>query len=376
MKTPGIVQRHPELRWLASLIVLGALVALVVSWVSGVFRDDTALPTTSASELVSAVRAPHAGGYSGTVVTRIDLGLPSTLRSALAQALPIGGTLLDGSHTMRYWYGGPTRQRAAVVEQNAEQDVFRNGTSVLMWDTREHTVARAKVSNVPGLLPLGMTTPAALAPPQLAGGLLALLGPNSHTVLRSGDQVAHRSTYELVVTPGLPGSLVDSVHIQVDGAHSLPLGVQVFADGSSEPAVDVSFTTVRFAMPAGRNFSFTPPAGARILAGSPFGVLLAGSGELSTTGTGGRTVISYRPDPIERAVLTKLLGPSLQRVHGGWGSGQLFRSPLLTVLVTDPQRPGKSGKGAGPAGTKARTVEARVLAGAVEPTVLYRTVGG
>jgi hypothetical protein len=370
LNTPGIVQRHPELRWLASLAVLGAVGTLVVSAVSGVFRDERALPTTSATELVARVRTPHSGGYSGTVVTRIDLGLPETLRTALAEGLPVGGNLLDGSHTMRYWYGGATQQRCAVVEQNAEQDVFRNGETVLLWDTRQRTMQRGKVDSSAGPLPLAVATPAALAPPQLADRLLALVGGHSRTALRSGDRIADRSTYELVVTPATTGSLVDSVHIEVDGAHSVPLGVQVYTRGSHEPAIDVSFTTVRFAAPAARNFTFTPPDGTRASAVSPFG-LLAGASELSTTGSGWRSVAAYEPDPLERAVLTKLLGPSLRRVHGSWGTGQLFRSPLLTVLITDPQqaKKDKSGRAAG------RDVAARVLAGAVAPSVLYRTVG-
>ena len=52
------------------------------------------------------------------------------------------------------------------------------------------------------------------------------------------------------------------MHIAVDGATKVPLGVQVFARGRATPAVDVAFTRIRFARPGRRNFAFTPPPGA------------------------------------------------------------------------------------------------------------------
>jgi outer membrane lipoprotein-sorting protein len=355
LKTPGIVQRHPELRWVASLVVIAAVAAVVATSVSGAFHDTSTLTTTSAQELVAKVQDPHPHGYSGTVVTRIDLGLPGELRSALATTVPVGGALLNGSHTMRYWYGGSDRQRVAVVGPTAEQDVFRNGTHVLLWDTATHSAQRSTVPEASGPLPLSLAAPAALSPPQLADRLLDLAGPDTDTTLRSGDRVADRSTYELVLTPTVTGSRIGSVHIEVDGAHSVPLAVQVYPSGSSRPALDVAFTTVSFAAPAERNFSFTPPDGATVGRASPMGSLFSGAtGSGSVTGSGWLSVASYPSDRLENAVIAKLFGAELRPVRGTWGSGRLFTSPMLSLLVGD---------------------KGRVAFGAVDPALLYKALG-
>jgi hypothetical protein len=287
-------------------------------------------------------------------VTHIDLDLPDAVRSLLAAALPVGGALLDGTHTMRYWYGGPGRERVAVVGPTAEQDVFRNGRDLLFWDTETRTAQRSIVSD-PNLqaLPLTVAAPAAMTPPQLAARVLELTGEATDTTLRSGERVADRDTYELVLRPDAAGSRIESVHIEIDGRESVPLGVQVFAVGADAPAVDASFTNVSFTAPAARNFSFRPPAGAENPAGAAFGPFARALQEVSSTGSGWLRTASYRPVPGGPAIAS-VLGEHLRKVSGRWGSGRLLQSPLLSVLVTD---------------------RGRLLVGAVQPAVLYRAAG-
>lgn len=347
------MQRHPELRWLASIILIVAVGAAVATSVSGVFRDKSALPATNPDQLVSQVTAPHLGGYSGTIVTRMDLGLPRPVRAALAEAVPIGGLLLQGSHTMRYWYGGTQQQRVAVVEQNAEQDVFRNGSNLLTWDTATRTVEHDTVADGSlGALPLTQAPPAALTPPQLAARMLKLAGDTSDTVLRSGDPVADRPTYELVVRPDTETSTIGEVHIDIDGTHAVPLAVRVYARGADEPAVDVSFTSISFTPPAPRNFTFTAPAGSRSRAS--LGLLSDALDDVALKGSGWETVAAYPASRAQGALLERLFGDAMVPVRGSWGSGRLFQSPVLSVLVT---------------------AKGPVLAGAVTPTVLYDAVG-
>lgn len=353
MRTPGIVQRHPELRWLVSVVLIVAVVAAIATSVSGVFRNDSALPATSPGQLVSQVRAPRITGYSGTVVSHIDLGLPASVLTALSDAVPVGGALLHGSHTMRYWYGGEDRQRVAVVGQSAEQDVFRNGTQLLLWDTSTRIAQRSTISKDSGALPLALATPAALTPPQLASRILDLAGDSTDTTLRSGDPVAHRSTYELVVRPESPASRIDSVHIEIDGLESVPLGVQIYARGAVEPAVDVSFTDVNFTEPASQNFSFTPPVGSDVRSTAVLGPLASMLSEVSVIESGWLSIGSYSSGAALNELIDKMLGGSAQKVKGSWGAGRLLQSPLLCVLVTD---------------------KGRIVAGPVAPSVLYRSL--
>lgn len=345
-KSPGLVRRHPELRWLASAGLIIAVIAAVSTSLSGAFRDSPTLRATGPDQLVSQVEKPHVGGYVGTILAKVDLNLPRGVALALAQEVPVGGALLDGSHTMRYWYGDEDRQRVAIVEQNAEQDVFRSGDRVLTWDTSTRTFERHVLASDTGSLPLA-NTPAALTPPQLAQRILSAAGSSS-TTLRSGDDVAGRSTYELVVEPTSGRSLIGSVHVLIDGEHSVPLAVQVYPRGSSEAAIDVAFTSISFAPPEPRNFTFTPPAGARSTAATSLS-----SAEFDTVGSGWLTVARYRTSRPIAGGLSALFGPAMLPVKGKWGSGRVYSSGALSVLIT-------------------RT--GQILVGAVDPDVLYQAV--
>lgn len=353
VRTPGIVRRHPELRWLASVAVIALLVVVTTTSVSGLFRNNYALPATNPDQLVAQVRAAGTTAYSGAIVAHVDLDLPASLTSALSDAAPVGGTLLHGVHTLRYWYGGAGRQRVAVVGPNAEQDVFRKGTQLLLWDTGSHTGERATLSkSQSGVLPLTLAPAAALTPPQLARRILDVTGQAGDTTLRSGDRIADRSTYELVVRPEPSASRIDSVHIEVDGLESVPLGVQIYARGAGAPAVDVSFTTVNFTEPSAQNFSFTPPAGSAVRSDTP-DPLSSVLGDVAFVGAGWLGVGSYRSTAASAALVDGLLGDGARKVKGAWGTGRLLESPLLCVLVAD---------------------HGQVVAGSVDPSVLYTAV--
>ena len=358
VKTPGIVRRHPELRWLASVLLIVAGTAAVVTSVNGTFRDDPSLPATSPEQLVAKVRVPHVAGYSGTFVTHIAMSLPTTMLNALTDAVPVGGSLLHGSHTVRYWYGGIDRQRAAVVGLSDEQDVFRNGSDLLLWDTRTHTAQRSTLADTDSAtLPLSVATPAALTPPQLAGRILELAGDDTDTTLRSGGLVADRQTYELVIHPDAAESRIAEIDIQIDGLQLVPLGVQIIARGTdpSRPAVDVSFNSITFAQPAAQNFAFTPPHDATLSTGAPLGQLSGLVDKLRLVGSSWLSTASLTTTPAAAKLLVYALGKQPARVHGTWGSGRLLQTKMICVLVTDA---------------------GRVVAGAVDPSVLYRAVGG
>ncbi len=260
-------------------------------------------------------------------------------------------SLLSGSHTMRFWYGGVDRQRVALLGTTDETDVFHDGRDLWQWDSDDHvathTVLPAESAQRPD------STPATeLTPQQVAQRLLAAVEPSTAVTVEHNRSVADRSAYELVLTPRDPATRVGSVRIAVDGSTKMPLGVQVFPRGKSSPAVDVSFSHVTFKLPAARNFSFTPPPGATVRNGTsadgPVDQPL--HGRVTTIGSGWTALAEYHATA---AQITKIAGSvvdALAPVHGAWGSGRLLDSALVSVLVTD---------------------DGRVFAGAVDPSALY-----
>jgi len=346
VKSPGILARHPELRWLASVVVVATAIVAVTSYVSGAFRDGTTLAVTGPEQLVSEVRAPHLGGYSGTILAKVDLGLPGSLLAALERELPYGGGLLNKSHTIRYWYANAQQQRVAILDQNNEQDVFRDGTSMVLWDTESRTYERHVVAAEQAGLPLSAGPAAVLTPPQLAEEILSMPNDVRSTTLRSGDEVVPgRPTYELDVVPESSRSLIGSVQIEIDGRQAVPLRVQVFARGETEPAIDVAFTSIAFGPPQARNFSFTPPPGA-----APRAATLLPTDGVREIGSNWLQLVSYQTSTPVADLVARTFGPSMHAVKGKWGSGRVYSSGVVSVLVTK---------------------HARVLAGAVKPSVLY-----
>ncbi|HVU91670.1 MAG TPA: hypothetical protein VHC23_05510, partial [Jatrophihabitans sp.] len=109
-----------------------------------------------------------------------------------------------------------------------------------------------------------------------------------------------------------------------------------------------------------RRFRFAPPAGAKVTelarsAGSGAGRHVGAAQQVTTPGSGWRTVATVRPGHKQLAALRKSpVLSSLTPVSGSWGSGYLLDSDLLSALLT---------------------ADGRLLVGAVPPADLYAAAG-
>jgi outer membrane lipoprotein-sorting protein len=352
VKSPAIVQRHPALRWL----VPAGVVCVAAAAITGAIRaqeSSESLPKAAPAALISAVERSQDAGFSGTVVSQLSLGLPAlaalgTVSGAKSQTS--FSSLLEGSHTMQVWYGGRGRQRVALLGAGDETDLFRNGRELWQWSSSDgvavHTTLRHRDDAALGDDPAEALTPAALA-----GGALAALDADTGLSVEDDVTVADRRAYELVLTPHDDATKIGSVRVAIDGITKVPLGVQVYPKGSSSAAIDVAFTSIRFGMPAERNFDFVPPPNARV---TQIGSELPNSAAAiaKVWGSGWTTV--YRLPMHVRHTHQAAAVPDdfheMAVVSGRWGKGRLLESPLLSMLVTK---------------------DGRVYAGAVRPGRLY-----
>lgn len=377
-RRPGPARHWRLARWLAPAAA-ASVVALVASGVLDAGADPN-LPPQSAAQLLAAVGDAKLVGFSGTVVEKASLGLPELPQLTGADSATGLAGLLTGSHTIRLWYGGQTRQRIALLSSLGEQDVFRNGRELWQWnsDTRtaSHIVLPADAAARPGNL-------AAITPDEAARRALALIDPSTSVSTERAALVAGRAAYVLVLTPRDERSRVASVRISVDGKTKIPLGVQVLARGSDRPAIDIAFTRFSDAMPSADNFDWTPPAGVPVKEdgaanpaarpGPAVRGTLGASSDIRTIGTGWTTVVELpgtsglplagaKPGSEPRSGTGSSSGSEsgsgglgsvlagLPEVKGSWGSGRLLRSTLLTALITD---------------------DGRTFVGAVDPELLY-----
>jgi hypothetical protein len=252
---------------------------------------------------------------------------------------------------MQVWYGGRNRQRVALLGAGEETDLFRNGRDLWQWNSADGIALHARLKHRSDLT-LGEQPAEALTPAALAGGALAALDADTSLTVDDDITVADRPAYDLVLTPHDDGTKIGSVHVAIDGATKVPLGVQVYAKDSTAAAIDVSFTSIKFGTPAERNFDFVPPPTATVteLRGSVG--MLGSAVERVVSGVGWTSVYELHARtgrPGYEAISADEFN-SLPEVSGHWGKGRLVESPLLSMLVT------KNG---------------RVYAGAVSPARLY-----
>jgi outer membrane lipoprotein-sorting protein len=325
-------------------------------------QADPPLPAKTAAQLLVDVQGARVDGLSGTIVQDSDLGLPALPTSGPGTDSTSPLSLLTGSHTLRVWYAGETKQRLALLGRLGETDVVHNGRDAWLWSSgsnsaTHYTLPAGKAAERPAV-------PSPLTPQQAAEQALAAIDPTTSVSTDGTRKVAGRDAYELVLAPKDTRSLVGQVRLAVDAETSVPLRVQLFGRASSDgPAFSVGFTKVSFEVPTDDQFRFSPPPGAKVTegtvpAGRPAGDhpskadLDRAGNAVRTVGTGWTTVVVARgmaPATDGSGSSGAILG-QLRRVSGSWGSGRLLTSKLVSVLLTD---------------------DGRVVAGAVPPALLY-----
>jgi outer membrane lipoprotein-sorting protein len=345
-------------RWLvpcaAAVAVLGGGAAIGAVTAAA---DRTPAPR-SAAQLMVDMQSAKLDGFSGTMVARVDLGLPP-------MSSPDGGpdlaSLLAGTHTVRVWFAGPNQARVALLGPLGETDVINNGTDQWIWSSRtnsavHHTTSatdgktHAGTGIAPSPFPTGLPSLGqGGGPEQFAGLAMTLLGQTA-TVTSSGPTtVAGRDAYELVVSPKDLGSRIGSIRLAIDAQAHIPLRLQVFARGAGTPAVEFGFTQISLTKPDAAEFTFNPPPGTKIVEAPTSGPdstahkdgKPAGSG-FAVVGSGWSSVLVFRlPAATDgtsgSADLDKAFA-SLPEVSGAFGHGRMLAGSLFSVLHTDDGR--------------------------------------
>lgn len=362
----SIFASRPALRWLVPVVVTVAVVGGGAAAQTIAASAEPSLPDRSAAQLLVDLQTAGLDGLSGTVRTSADLGLPELPGNA-AQGAPDVTGIISGSRTLRIWYSGPDKLRVALLGTLGESDVIRNGRDLWQWDSRSRSATH---STLPTDAPdQHAGNPNLPKTPQEAADL-ALKAVDPTTVVSTGSnaRVAGRTAYELVLAPRDTASLIGQVRLAIDSNRHVPLRVQVFAKGGTEPAYEVAFTQISFNRPDNSQFVFNPPPGTKVTESTdkpgdaprdlPKDATDAAA-KPKVVGTGWTSIVVAKlPKPDASAPAdapANQFVDRLPRVSGDWGSGHLLTGRLFTVLFTD---------------------DGRVLAGAVAPEKLYEAARG
>lgn len=383
---PPAVSRR-RLRWLvppaaAFVIVAGfGLGPSVIGATAGAGADPV-LPAVSAQELVAKVLSVQWQGFSGTVQTNTNLGLPS-----IGSIGPLSSSLLStllSPHTLTVSAAPGGKFHVAIPDGLSETDLVSDGTQVWVWQSSGQTVTHfTKPADTGGTdaapKPGDVTEP---SPDALAKDLLSKADATTRVFVRGTTSVAGHDAYELVLAPTSSTTLVADVVIDVDAATGMPLRVQVLAKDAGTPALDVGFTSFTPGAPPASAFTFTPPPGAKVTeatspedllfgprhfgpGGPPAGPVDGAAGpRTKVIGPGGgsgptrQKVVPAPGAPVPGppvtttdakrqvvgtgwdAVLAMSDGPAAlgaigRPVSGSWGSGRLVTSTLADALVLD-----------------------------------------
>jgi outer membrane lipoprotein-sorting protein len=133
----SIFTSRPALRWALPVAVFVAMIGGGASARTLTASAATSSPSTpSAAQLLTDLQNARNQPVSGTVVERADLGLPAVPSSNGSSNLQ---SLINGSHTLRTWYAGPTQSRVALIGTLGETDIIRNGPHLWVWDSQKNT---------------------------------------------------------------------------------------------------------------------------------------------------------------------------------------------------------------------------------------------
>lgn len=355
---------RPMVRW----ALPGGLVAAVVATIAlGPLVQAGAageVPEPAAGVLLADLLGAGPQGLFGTVVTRVDLGLPLLPAGLGGAAEGSWAALLTGDSTLRVW-AGPAGVRVALLGVLAESDLVISGADAWLWSSPDATVTHLGPANLAGGdggIDEGADPSGGGASSDLLSALAALAG-SSTVSTGENDVVAGRAVHQLVLAPSEPGSLIGSVRVAIDAEQGVPTRLQVFAAGDpGRPALEVGFTEVAFTGPDLDIFAFSAPADATVREGlgqdpsaaadgasdgasdgaagsgvgdAPVTVAVAGQGWTTVVVT--RVPAQLRDGGDNQGSLGQLLA-LMPQVSGSWGSGRLLTTRLFSVLLTDDGR--------------------------------------
>jgi outer membrane lipoprotein-sorting protein len=342
-------------RWIpaaAAPVVVGAVV------VGGVFATSaSADPADKTPQQVLELAASSTQDtFSGTIEQSSNLGLPdvsglggstgsgSSSDSSDESDLSSAVELLTASHTLRVYVDGPQQSRVQILDDMAERDAIRNDDDLWLYDSSDstavHSTLPADASTAPD------ASAESLTPAELATRFLDAVDPSTDVTIGDPVTVAGRSAYDLILTPDSSTTLVSSVEIAVDADTGLALSVDVYAQGTSDPAFHVAFTSLSLDTPSADLFDFTPPAGTDVTEkalpnrddAAADGSATPDAGahpEPTVTGTGWDTIVEL-PAGADPSSLTD--SPMLSQLTTSVDGGHVLQTTLLTVLITDDGR--------------------------------------
>ena len=161
-----------------------------------------------------------------------------------------------------------------MITAGGETDVYRDANGTWTWEFEPNRATRADAG------PLALPSAPDLLPSTLARRLLSEADPVELSRI-GAERLAGRDALGIRVVPADAASSIDRVDVWVDAATGLPLGVQLFAKGTDQAALDTRYLDVELETPSASVTTFAPPDGATVRRGDTLRVLRNAAQDLS-----------------------------------------------------------------------------------------------
>ncbi len=192
-----------------------------------------------------------------------------------------GSALMSGA-SGRLWLTKDGRGRLELQSSVGDVQVVWSPTLVTVYDASANTVYRAK-------LPRGAVGNAPDHADQLPSvarisSLLSELGAHASISGAQPSDVAGQPAYTVSVSPKHDAGLLGSAELAWDAARGIPLRIAIYAQGSTNPVLELKATDISYGPIDSANVDVSPPAGAKTVDVSSPGPGKAGNDGRAVTG--------------------------------------------------------------------------------------------
>jgi hypothetical protein len=191
------------------------------------------VPSLTARQLESRILGSQRLAFSGYAESDADFGLPTL--PAFSSVTP----LLDGVTRIRVWQATPARWRVDTLSDTGENDTYQAGANTFVWDSGEQLL-----TGIYGPQAIRLPRAADLVPAALAVRIISEAGDGAKVSILPPQRVAGQSAAGLEVTPAAPQSTIARADIWASPTSGLPLLVEVFDRGATQPALETRFLQV------------------------------------------------------------------------------------------------------------------------------------
>jgi outer membrane lipoprotein-sorting protein len=232
----------------AVLAVGGAAIAMAATGSSG----PTPPPKPLDQAIHDALSAPEPAGITARIKFTNRLFPSGALLGGAADPLMSGAS-------GRLWINNDGG-RLELQSDVGDAQIVWSKTEVTVFDASSNTVYHATLPPEQD-----QQQPETVPSLEQIGTFLSDLGAKATISDARPDNVAGQPAYTVTVSPKHDGGLLGSAQLAWDAAQGVPLRVAIYAQGSSEPVLELEATDISYESVPDSDIQISPPDGARVV---------------------------------------------------------------------------------------------------------------